>query len=526
MEVWLLDTNFQQVCVVDEFDSLLWTDRYRECGDFEIYCFPNSTVLEYSKVNYYVRNMESEHMMIIEKREITTNVEDGDRLIISGRSLESLLMRRIVWTQTTISGNLQNGIKQLITDAFISPTDPKRKVENFIFEDSADPEITKLTLEAQYTGDSLYDVVKNACEANDIGFKIILNDNNQFVFSLYKGKDRSYKQTANAYVVFSPAFENIIDSSFSEDITDYKNVSLVGGDGEGPDRKFASTGVATGVERRELFTDARDISSKDENNEEIALDDYKKLLIQRGDENLAEASSDRKFDSEVDTSQMFLYGRDFWIGDHVQVSNQYGLSGTSLVTEIVWAQDTSGISCYPTFVSDALDSGGDEPIDDNTPGGDDSGGDNPEVTENRGTWTIPCTTGYYSSKSSAVYELVFNYVQTNSESGRSITVNAKVNCLTCPASGMNASWLLNGVGIRVIAANGYTIGSWNGAERITSKAVMQSGTEMWAGSQTFAVTRGTDTKFTISVDEMLWYHAGSAGCSFTIPKSSKEFEIK
>lgn len=512
MEVWLLDTNFQQVAVVDEFDSLLWTDRYREYGDFEIYCFPNDTVLTNSKINYYVRNLESEHMMIVEKREITTSVEDGDRLILSGRSLESILMRRVVWTQTTINGNFQNGIKQLLIDAFISPADAQRKVDNFVFEENDDPEITKLTLDAQYTGDNLYDVIKSACESNDIGFKVVLNDSNQFVFSLYKGKNRSYKQTANAYVVFSPAFENIIDSSFSEDITDYKNVGLIGGDGEGPERKFASTGSGIGIERRELFVDARDISSKNENNEAIAENEYKQLLIQRGEENLAEATSNREFDSEVDTTQMFMYGKDFWIGDRVQVSNQYGLSGTSLITEIIWSQDTSGISCYPTFVSDALD----DEIED-TPVID------PDESSDRGTWTIACETGYGSFQGTAVFELVITYARVNTDGGSSMTVNARLICTTCPASGMNAAWFLNGTGEKVIAADGYTIGSWSGGMRITNKAVMQSGTEMWAGSQTFSVM---GSAFKISVDEMLWYHTGSPGCSFKIPASSKSIEIK
>lgn len=45
------------------------------------------------------------------------------------------------------------------------------------------------------------------------------------------------------------------------------------------------------------------------------------------------------------------YGTDFFLGDTVQVANEYGMEGPSLVTEIIWAQDDKGYRCYPTFVS-------------------------------------------------------------------------------------------------------------------------------------------------------------------------------
>ena len=58
-----------------------------------------------------------------------------------------------------------------------------------------------MKLEAQYTGDNLYDVIQKICEEQGIGFKITLNDEKQFVFELYAGSDRSYDQTENPYVI-------------------------------------------------------------------------------------------------------------------------------------------------------------------------------------------------------------------------------------------------------------------------------------------------------------------------------------
>lgn len=352
MEVWILDTDFSSVSVLDTFESLIWTDRYREYGDFEIFAFPTSQLINDAKDDFYLYNPASEHTMIIEHHEVTTDIEEGPRFIVTGRSLESLLTRRIVWNQTTISGSLQNGIKKLITENFISPEVSERKITNFVFVDSTDPEITKLTHEQQYTGDIIYDVIVDLCNTYDIGFKITLNiDKKRFEFSLYKGKDRSYAQETNPYVIFSPNYENIINSDYTHSIKDYKNVTRIGGEGVGIDRKMTTYGNTSGLNRREIFTDARDISSKTDDGEVLSDQDYLNLLQQRGKENLAEYAVKEGFEGEVEASKMFIYGRDFFLGDCVQVQNEFGMSGTSLVSEIVFSQDKDGESVFPTFLS-------------------------------------------------------------------------------------------------------------------------------------------------------------------------------
>ncbi len=352
MEVWILDTDFSSVSVLDTFESLIWTDRYREYGDFEIFAFPTSQLINDAKDDFYLYNPASEHTMIIEHHEVTTDIEEGPRFIVTGRSLESILTRRIVWNQTTISGSLQNGIKKLITENFIAPEVSERKITNFVFVESTDPEITKLTHEQQYTGDIVYDVIADLCNTYDIGFKVTLNiDKKRFEFSLYKGKDRSYAQETNPYVIFSPNYENIINSDYTHSIKDYKNVTRIGGEGVGVDRKMTTYGEASGLSRREIFTDARDISSKTDNGEVLSDEDYLNLLQQRGKENLAEYPIKEGFEGEVEASKMFIYGRDFFLGDCVQVQNEFGMSGTSLVSEIVFSQDKDGESVYPTFLS-------------------------------------------------------------------------------------------------------------------------------------------------------------------------------
>lgn len=349
MNVFVMDREFQSVGVIDVFNSFLWTDRYYKYGDFEIYTEANAEILELLKEDYYLWYSNSEHVMIIEDFEVSSDTEEGTKFIYKGRSLESILDRRIIWSQTTLTGNFQNGIKKLLNENVISPSNVDRKIPNFIFQESTDPAITELTLEAQYTGDNLYDVVSSACNDKKIGFKVLLNDQNQFVFSLYAGKDRSYKQDTNPYVVFSPDFDNMINSNYIRSKKTYKNVTLVAGEGEGSSRKTVSVGSGSGLERRELYTDARDLSTTTSDGGTISTSEYNNQLTQRGNEKLADYPISESFEGESDTTRMFVFKEDFDIGDIVQNKNEYGQEGRSIVSEMIFSQDEEGFLSYPTF---------------------------------------------------------------------------------------------------------------------------------------------------------------------------------
>lgn len=370
MYIEVFNTNFERVAVCDNYESLIWTDRYNDIGDFELYFPMRTELLDIYVPDYYLVATphgydgirDSEYTMIIEDLKITTDLDGGNHLIVTGRSLESILCRRIVWQQTTVKGKLQNAVKKLVTENAIDPKYPKkpngekekRKISNLIFEENS--EVSALTIdETQYTGDVLYDAIKALCDVHDVGFSIKKNDQNQFIFKLYIGVDRSYKQTDNTYVVFSPTFDNIISSDYTENKSKYCNITLVAGEGEGSERKTAIVGnrTVTGIDRRELFTDARDISSKIENDEgesETMSDaEYTKVLENRGKEKLKEVEIEKTFDGQVEATQLYRYGEHFFMGDFCELENEYGKETRVKVIEYIHSESTSGIEEYPTF---------------------------------------------------------------------------------------------------------------------------------------------------------------------------------
>ena len=348
MELLVLNTEFESIAVMDSYESLIWTDRYNAYGDFEIYFSMDSNLLNYLKEDNYLWLKESEHCMIIEDIKIDSDVEDGNHLIVTGRSLESILERRIIWGQRVFKGNLQNAVQTMLNENIISPSIEDRKISNFTFKASDNSKITALTIDSQYTGDNLYSVIKGLCEENNIGFKIVLTDDNKFEFSLYAGANRSYDQTENPYVVFSPNFENIINSNYYSSKANMKNVTLVAGEGEGASRKTTVVGSGSGIDRRELFTDARDISSDTEGGQ-LSEKEYMAQLTSKGKKNLSDYNEVTAFEGEVEATRLFKYGEDFFIGDIVQIANEYGNEGSADISELVISRSKEEQSVYPTF---------------------------------------------------------------------------------------------------------------------------------------------------------------------------------
>lgn len=351
MELLILDKAFNNYETLDIFESLIWTDRYCGYGDFEIYMPANEEILSILQLDYYLYLKESEHIMVIEDVEIETDKEEGAHVKITGRSLESILDRRIIWNQTVIKGNLQNGIKKLLDENAISPSDESRKIPNLVFKENSDERITSLEIETQYYGESLYDAVAGICKSENIGFKIILDGTN-LVFSLYVGEDRSYEQDANPFVVFSPGYDNLMNSNYIESIKTRKTVTLVAGEGEGSNQKTTTVeieeGAGTGLDRRETFTDAGSISQTVDG-EQISDSEYKNQLAQKGKESLSENKKTISFEGEVDSLATYEYGVDYYLGDIVQVANEFGSEARSRITEFVRSQNDTGTEIYPTF---------------------------------------------------------------------------------------------------------------------------------------------------------------------------------
>ena len=348
MEFTVLNISFEPVYLLETYESMVWIDKFSEPGTFELTSPIYEDLLTYLKPDYYITNSESEHVMIIEDRSIESSATEGGQIKVVGRSLESILDRRVVSSETNVSGSLQSCIKTIINNNFISPSNTDRRMSGFIFADSTDTAITSLTMDHQFHYENVLEVVSNACAAAKIGFKITLDDSNNFVFKLYTGTDKSYDSSSDVFVIFSPEFDNLLSSTYVEKHSTLKTIVLSKGSENDSSAQWAGQG--TGFERKETFFRSNVTKGS------LSTTNYNKKLVSAGKDELARIRKESVyFDGECDTTRMYKYGVDFFLGDYVQMEDSYGHGGKTRVTEFTWSHTTSGLETYPTFTKDDED---------------------------------------------------------------------------------------------------------------------------------------------------------------------------
>lgn len=373
MEFMILDANFDAILVVDAFHSAIWTVRFNSEGDFELYTPVRVDYVNAMVVGNYVWRKDSDRLMVIDTVEISNDTEDVPKLTVTGTSLEGLLKRRIITDSLNYEDKAVNEVvKDILDKNVISPNKESRKIPNFTYKETTDKRITGVKISTTFRGENVYEAIEALCQTTDIGFRILPSGSGGFEFELYKGIDHSYDQNEVPYVVFSPSFENLYGSSYIKSYAEYKNTVFSVGtyqkevititeddDGnETTNTTYEETEVtawadsesseATGLNRREIFLDNNSLNEDEQGGTESK---WISVAKQKGTEELAQYKTTTAFEGELDAVRQFVLGRDFDIGDIVQVENEFGITGKVYVSEIVISHDDTGLTIVPTFTA-------------------------------------------------------------------------------------------------------------------------------------------------------------------------------
>lgn len=340
----IADTSFNRIGAVDDYVSFIWTRRYYTVGDFELCVAVNSNSISLLKKDYYVIREGENDTGIIERIAIQRDENGHEVMIVSGRFLPSILARRIVATQTQVSGTIENCVKTLINQNAINPTDSARKIAGLGYGTFTG---ASATMQQQFTGTNLLQAISDICEANGVGMRMQLTDANTFSFSLFAGVDRSYNQTTNPYVIFSNDYDNLYSSDYEESYEGIVTDVLVAGEGEGLSRKtvWARKQTLTGLARYELFKDARNAST---NNGEISDSVYYQQLRDEGLDSIT--SITQAFAGKVDLHNYEL-GVDIEVGDTCVITNsRWNIGMNARIIEIIESVSETGVyTATPTF---------------------------------------------------------------------------------------------------------------------------------------------------------------------------------
>ena len=224
MIVHVLNTELKVIGKpIEDYHSLVWSERYSEVGDFELE-LPIEYALDSSLVfGNFLYIGSSDKLMVIEDIKPSFG-EEKTSLLIKGQSAESILKRRVLLDPINVSGFAESTIYNLVNDNVTGPGNADRDISLFnnTFPGVSTTEIFEEQLEMQ----TVYEAVKTICKSTDLGFKVIKSAE-ELEFFVYKGEDRSYTQSTNPYVVFSDNFDNVIATSFYESEKDKINIVLV-----------------------------------------------------------------------------------------------------------------------------------------------------------------------------------------------------------------------------------------------------------------------------------------------------------
>ena len=353
MEIRLLNKKFVPVDVVDIYTSLIWTDRYYECGDFELK-IPMAYLPSKMAVGLYLSYDRSDHAMVIETMQIDRTESDENIVTVTGRSLEALLDRRVIYEYIYAKDTpIEDYVKMLLEKAVISPEKDYRKIDGFTFSASGSADISAIKIEAQHQGESLYDALCEICKKQHIGWRLRLVGG-CLKFSLYKGRDKS------ASVIFSENMNNIAECQFLRSVKDYRNAALIiGGEDADAGKVYTdvdsadSNGLAVGIQRRELAVkSSAKYKTKDSAGNSVTLssDQYIAVLQNEGKEKLTKHRVTSTVNGKTDSAEgQFQYGVNFSLGDIVTLDMGFASSVFSRVTEATFSVGIDGFEMYQSF---------------------------------------------------------------------------------------------------------------------------------------------------------------------------------
>lgn len=340
MELYIFDRELNFKGIFEGHFSLRWVRRYSKCGEFELHCSLTPETLELLKRGNVIWKKDDLEAGYIEYRNLTQDTTGKEVLVLKGKFLTGYLNRRIVWDRQNLNTTSEFAIRELINKNAINPIDTDRKINLMALG-----EVKNYTqsLNKQVSYKNLLETVEEIANTNELGIRTLIDiQNKQMIFDIYEGLDRTAGQSINAPAIFSKEFENILEQEFTDSFNNYRNLALVAGEGEGSARELVTVGQGIGLDRFELFVDAKDLQSTD-GDTTIPIEQYREMLEDRGLSKLSEHKEIQTFDSKINLNSNLVYKEDFDLGDIVTcTSKKWGITIDTRITEVEEVYEESG----------------------------------------------------------------------------------------------------------------------------------------------------------------------------------------
>ena len=421
----------QHIC--EDYKSVVWTERFHGFGDFKLVVPGTLENLRIYQLDYYLYTKGTNKLMIIEQVELNTEYGKESLLTISGRSLESILDRRVmhpypIWDGTKLcmhertKGLVKDVIKHYTNLLFKQrdslDTNHERYVIGFGWYSvdelpdgirkgrpvssmdignikvNANGNVRNMTQNAGFTHSSYDDVdpyimegswYKLVQELTDLtmsGWAIEYNGEDPYYWYgyTYNGVNRTFGQGERPAVVFSPKYDNLSKATYFKSKVSSRTKIFSGAvkftvptkltfsgeyldnNGDSAMQNNSVTVGTKGLGLREGYLQSPSIehtngymTSTESGTKGVASIDpesiYRQIAEQCNTE-LWKHMPIEMFSGEAAQQSMYVYNEDFFLGDFVQIQNEFGQQDIARVTEYIrTSSDSEGDVFYPTFES-------------------------------------------------------------------------------------------------------------------------------------------------------------------------------
>ena len=425
----------QHIC--EDYKSVVWTERFHGFGDFKLVVPGTLENLRTYQLDYYLYTKGTNKLMIIEQVELNTEYGKESLLTVSGRSLESILDRRVMhpypmWDGTYLCKHertrgkvkdvikhytnllfkqrdsldtsheryvlgfgwysvdeLPDGIRkgrpvssldigdiQVSSAGYVRGMSQNESYKNIGYDDK-DP----YTMEGSW-----YKLVQELTDLTMSGWAIEYDGEDPYYWYgyTYNGVNRTFGQGERPAVVFSPKYDNLSKATYFKSKVSTRTKIFSGAVKFTVPQKLAMTGeyldqntdsamqnnsVTVGtrglglregylqspsVEHTNGYMEYKEVATGDKKYGVGSIDPnsiYRQIHEQCNTE-LWKHMPIEMFSGEAAQQSMYVYNEDFFLGDFVQIQNEFGQQDIARVTEYIrTSSDSEGDVFYPTFQS-------------------------------------------------------------------------------------------------------------------------------------------------------------------------------
>lgn len=370
---------------IDDYESMFFTRSWSGIGDLELrinrYKKYTDTL---QKGNLVLVGNDLNKVFIIKHREIELD-ENGkitENWLIKGYALKSIVAQGLIMppphtAYDNKSGSYETVMKHYINNTIVNPSDLDKRIPNLVIATDKNRG-SHVSYSSRFK--NLAEEMTTLSLASGLGWDVTLDlDNKLWVFDVMEGRNLVAGQSLLPPVIFSPEFESLKSMQYVQSDLNYKNVAIVAGAGEGINRRIVQVGNAVGLNRHEIFVDARDIAEVDDNDVPIPEVDIIQALIERGQQTLNELMQEEYLEAQIltpiirteyereyqflstlqvsenttkktRTLSAFNYQRDYDLGDIVTVQNMdWGVTLNARITEVKEIYEQNGFGLEATF---------------------------------------------------------------------------------------------------------------------------------------------------------------------------------